>query len=253
MRSQGCLDKELCYPPTEQVVTVDLPPAAAPPAGAVSDPLGGLPGALSPGADLLDWLNRFTFREEARYAERAHAEEAAELFLDTLIDHGTTCAAGYSSVHTEAADALFSAAHGRGMALVAGKTMMDRNAPEEVCEAVEPCVQACKDLIDRWHDAARLRYAITPRFAITSTDEQLAACGALVSAYPEVLLQTHLAESPGEMEMVRQLFPWAHDYTEVYDRFGLLGPRSLFAHGIHLSERTRIPMATGIGSSSMSL
>jgi guanine deaminase len=191
----------------------------------------------APGADLLDWLNRFTFREEARYAERAHAEEAAELFLDTLIDHGTTCAAVYSSVHTEAADALFSAAHGRGMALVAGKTMMDRNAPEEVCEAVEPCVQACKDLIDRWHDAARLRYAITPRFAITSTDEQLAACGALVSAYPEVLLQTHLAESPGEMEMVRQLFPWAHDYTEVYDRFGLLGPRSLFAHGIHLSER----------------
>jgi len=191
----------------------------------------------APGVDLLDWLNRFTFQEEARYADRAHAEETAEIFLDTLIDHGTTSAAVYSSVHTAAADAFFSAARDRGMAVVAGKTMMDRNAPEEVCEDAESCAQACEALIERWHGTARLRYAITPRFAITSTDEQLAACGSLASKYPDVLLQTHLAESPGELEMVRQLFPWAGDYTEVYDRFGLLGPRSLFAHGIHLSER----------------
>ena len=191
----------------------------------------------APGVDLLDWLDRFTFREEARYADRAHAEEAAELFLGALIDHGTTCASVYSSVHTDAADALFSAARDRGMALVAGKTMMDRNAPDEVRDEAELCARACETLIDRWHGTARLRYAITPRFAITSSDAQLALCGSLAADHPDVLMQTHLAESPGELEMVRQLFPWAGDYTEVYDRFGLLGPRSLFAHGIHLSER----------------
>jgi guanine deaminase len=191
----------------------------------------------APGVDLLDWLKRFTFQEEARYADRTHAHAAAEAFLDTLIAHGTTSAAAFSSVHAEATDALFSAARDRGMALVAGKTMMDRNAPEEVRDEAEQSARDSEALIDRWHGTDRLRYAITPRFAFTSTEAQLAACGALVAAHPDVMLQTHLAESSGEIEEVRRLFPWSKDYTEVYDHFGLLGSRSLFAHGIHLSER----------------
>jgi guanine deaminase len=191
----------------------------------------------APGVDLLDWLNRFTFQEEARYADRTHAAAAAEVFLDTLIAHGTTSASVFSSVHVEATDVLFSAARDRGMALVAGKTMMDRNAPEELRDEAEQSARDSEALIDRWHGTDRLRYAVTPRFAITSTEAQLAACGSLVAAHPDVMLQTHLAESTAELEMVRRLFPWAKDYTEVYDRFGLLGSRSLFAHGIYLNER----------------
>jgi guanine deaminase len=191
----------------------------------------------APGVDLLDWLNRFTFQEEARYADRTHADAAAEVFLDTLIAHGTTSASVFSSVHVEATDVLFSAARDRGMALVAGKTMMDRNAPEEVRDEAEQSARDSEALIDRWHGTDRLRYAVTPRFAITSSEAQLAACGSLVAAHPDVMLQTHLAECTAELEMVRRLFPWAKDYTEVYDRFGLLGPRSLFAHGIYLNER----------------
>ncbi len=191
----------------------------------------------APGVDLLDWLNRFTFQEEARYADRTHADAAAKVFLDTLIAHGTTSASVFSSVHVEATDVLFSAARDRGMALVAGKTMMDRNAPEELRDEAEQSARDSEALIDRWHGTDRLRYAVTPRFAITSTEAQLAACGSLVAAHPDVMLQTHLAESTGELEMVRRLFPWAKDYTEVYDRFGLLGSRSLFAHGIYLNER----------------
>jgi guanine deaminase len=191
----------------------------------------------APGVDLLDWLNRFTFQEEARYADRTHADAAAEVFLDTLIAHGTTSASVFSSVHVEATDVLFSAARDRGMALVAGKTMMDRNAPEEVRDEAEQSARDSEALIDRWHGIDRLRYAVTPRFAITSSEAQLAACGSLVAAHPDVMLQTHLAECTAELEMVRRLFPWAKDYTEVYDRFGLLGPRSLFAHGIYLNER----------------
>jgi guanine deaminase len=191
----------------------------------------------APGVDLLDWLKRFTFQEEARYADRTHADAAADVFLDTLIAHGSTSAAVFSSVHAEATDALFSAARDRGMALVAGKTMMDRNAPEEVRDEAEQSARDSEALIDRWHGTDRLRYAITPRFAFTSTEAQLAACGSLVAAHPDVMLQTHLAESSGEIEEVRRLYPWSKDYTEVYDRFGLLGSRSLFAHGIHLSER----------------
>ncbi len=190
----------------------------------------------APGVDLLDWLNRFTFQEEARYADRTHAAAAAEVFLDTLIAHGTTSASVFSSVHVEATDVLFSAARDRGMALVAGKTMMDRNAPEELRDEAEQSARDSEALIDRWHGTDRLRYAVTPRFAITSTEAQLAACGSLVAAHPDVMLQTHLAESTAELEMVRRLFPWAKDYTEVYDRFGLLGSRSLFAHGIYLNE-----------------
>jgi guanine deaminase len=191
----------------------------------------------APGVDLLDWLNRFTFSEEARYADAAHAAAAAETFLDRLVAHGTTAAAAYSSVHAVAAEALFTAAERRSMALITGKTLMDRNAPDAVRDEAESGTHDSESLIKQWHGRGRLRYAVTPRFAVTSTEAQLRAAGELYRSHPGAYMQTHLSESAGEIEMVKSLFPDAQDYTDVYDRCGLLGRHSLFGHGIHLSER----------------
>ena len=191
----------------------------------------------APGKDLLDWLNRFAFPEERRYASAAHARGAAETFLDRLVQHGTTAAVVFSSVHRAAAEALFTAAHRRGHALVSGKTMMDRNAPEALRDDPASGARDTEALIARWHRRGRLRYAITVRFAVTSTEAQLRAAGALAAAHPDCHVHSHLSESEEEVALVGRLFPWAKDYTDVYDRFGLLGRRSVFAHGLHLSER----------------
>ena len=191
----------------------------------------------APGKDLLDWLNRFTFAEEQRYASTPHARAAAEAFLDRLVQHGTTAAVVFSTVHQSATETLFACAERRGQAIVSGKTMMDRNAPEALCDDPESGVRDSEALIERWHRRGRLRYAITVRFAVTSTEDQLREAGALAARHPDCHVHSHLSESEGEIELVRRLFPWAKDYTDVYDRFGLLGPRSLYAHGIHLSER----------------
>ena len=191
----------------------------------------------APGKDLLDWLNRFTFPEEARYASEAHARKAAEVFLKRLFAFGTTSALVFSSVHKCAADALFAEAEKHGMALITGKTMMDRNAPENVCDDPETGAVESAELLDKWHGRGRLRYAITPRFAVTSTAAQLQVSGELLRSHPDCLMQTHLSESAREIATVAELFPEATDYTDIYDRFGLLGPTSLFAHGIHLSDR----------------
>jgi guanine deaminase len=191
----------------------------------------------APGKDLLDWLNRFTFPEESRYASAAHAHQAAEIFLNRLFRHGTTAALAFCSVHKVCAEVLFAAAQARGMALITGKTMMDRNAIPAVEDDPETGARETAELYTSWHGKDRLRYAVTPRFAVTSSEAQLRLSGELLSALPGALMQTHLSESPGEIELVARLFPWARDYTDVYDRFGLLSPRSLFAHGIHLSER----------------
>lgn len=191
----------------------------------------------APGKDLLDWLNRFTFPEEARYASKEHASAAARIFLDRLTSHGTTSALVFSSVHRVAAEALFAAGAKRGMALMTGKTMMDRNAPDDVRDDPETGALETEALIQEWHGKGRLGYAISPRFAVTSTDAQLKLSGELARRYPQCLVQTHLSEFEGEMAKVKSLFPSAKDYTDVYDRCGLLAPKSLFAHGIHLSER----------------
>ena len=191
----------------------------------------------APGRDLLDWLRRFTFPEERRYAAAAHARAAAELFLDRLIQHGTTAAVVFSTVHRRATEILFAAAKRRGLALVTGKTMMDRNAPPALCDDPASGVADSEALIDRWHRRGRLRYAITVRFAVTSTEAQLRAAGELAARHPDCHVHSHLSESAAEIAIVRRDFPWAADYTDVYDRCGLLGPRSLFAHGIHLSDR----------------
>lgn len=191
----------------------------------------------TPGKDLLDWLSRFTFPEESRYADAAYAARAAEIFLDRLAQHGTTTALAFCSVHKTCADALFAAAERRDMALVTGKTMMDRNAIPAVQDDPETGARESEELYRRWHGKGRLRYAVTPRFAVTSTQAQLKVSGELLASLDGALMQTHLSESPGEIAMVKHLFPETADYTDVYDRCGLLGPRSLFAHGIHLSER----------------
>ena len=191
----------------------------------------------APGRDLLDWLQRFTFPEERRYASLAHARAAAEVFLDRLVQHGTTAAVVFSSVHRGATEALFTAAERRGVALVTGKTMMDRNAPPALCDDPASGVADSETLLERWHGRGRLRYAITVRFAVTSSEAQLRAAGKLAARYPDCHVHSHLSENAAEIALVRRDFPWAEDYTDVYDRCGLLGPRSLFAHGIHLSQR----------------
>jgi guanine deaminase len=188
----------------------------------------------APGADLLEWLERFTFREEARYADAAHAAGAAEVFLDRLLANGTTAACVYSSSHAVAAEALFAAAERRGMAISTGKTLMDRGCPAGVRDDPATGIAESAALIARWHRRGRLSYAITPRFAVTSTETQLRLAGELLKANPTCLMQTHLSESRREIETVRRLFPKAKSYTDVYDRFGLLGPTSLFGHAIHL-------------------
>ena len=191
----------------------------------------------APGKDLLDWLTRFTFPEESRYADGEYARAAAQLFLSRLFQHGTTSALAFCSVHWTCADALFAAARDAGMALVTGKTMMDRNAIPAVEDTPETGARETVELYEKWHGKERLRYAVTPRFAPTSSDAQLKVSGELLASLPGALMQTHLSESPREIAFVKELFPWSKDYTDVYDHFGLLSDRSLFAHGIHLSER----------------
>ena len=188
------------------------------------------------GAQLLEWLERYTFVEEAKYDDPAVAETCARFFLDELLRNGTTTAVVYGSVHPRSVEAFFAESARRGTAMVAGKVMMDRNAPPALLDTARRSYDDSKALIDRWHGRDRQRYAVTPRFAITSTPEQLDAAGALLREHDGLYLQTHLSENQAEIDATRTLFPGARDYTDVYDRFGLLGPRSLFGHCLHLSD-----------------
>jgi len=195
------------------------------------------------GVQLLDWLNRYTFPAEARYADPAHAEPMASAFLDLLLAHGTTTACAFASVHPASVDALMSAAEARGMMMLAGKVMMDRNAPDYLRDTPQSGYDDSKRLIGRWHGRDRLRYAISPRFAITSTPEQMAAAGALASEYPDLVVQTHLSENHAEIELTLSLYPRARDYLDVYETYGLVGPKTLLGHCIHLKPREIAKMA----------
>jgi guanine deaminase len=188
------------------------------------------------GAQLLEWLEKYTFVEEQKFADPDHAARHAEFFLDELARNGTTTACVYGSAHPASVEALFSVAQRRGAGMIAGTAIMDRNGPEALLAAAKGAIEASRDLIRRWHGTGRQRYAVTPRFAITSTAEQLAAAGALLREFPTVYMQTHLAENRDEIATVKRLFPDAASYTAVYDRAGLLGPRSLFGHAIHLGD-----------------
>jgi guanine deaminase len=188
------------------------------------------------GAQLLDWLQKYTFVEEQRFKDPAHAARIARFFLDELVRNGTTTAVVYASVHPESTDAFFTESERRGTRMIAGKVMMDRGAPDGLLDTPERGYAESKALIGLWHGRGRQLYAISPRFAVTSTDAQLEATGALLAEHPGCYVQTHLSENQNEIATVRRLFPWAESYTAVYDRFGLLGPRSIFGHCIHLAE-----------------
>lgn len=195
------------------------------------------------GAELLEWLNRYTFPEEMKFSDPDHCERIAAAFLDEMIRQGTTTAAVYCTVRRESADALFAEAEARGMAMIAGKVMMDRNAPEALTDTPQSSHDDTEALITRWHGRGRLSYAITPRFAITSSPEQLDVVRALVAAHPDCHVQTHLSENHAEIALTRQLYPDAPDYFGVYEAHGMAGPKSLFGHSIHLSERELDAMA----------
>ncbi len=191
------------------------------------------------GAELLTWLNAYTFPAELRHADPAYAEAGAAHFLDALLAHGTTSAVVFPTVHKVTVDALFAAARQRGMRLVAGKVLMDRNAPAGLCDDVAQAERDCVDLIERWHGHDRLAYAVTVRFAPTSTPRQLTMAGRLCKAWPTVYMQTHVAENREEVRWVRELFPEARSYLDVYARAGMLHARSVLAHGIWLDDEDR--------------
>jgi guanine deaminase len=193
------------------------------------------------GTQLLDWLERYTFPAEARFADRGHSARMAAWFCDTLLAHGTTTAAVLPTVHAASVDTLFEAASLRNMRVLAGKVMMDRHAPAALCDAdLGACERACRDLIERWHGRGRLGYLVTPRFAPTSSDAQLRLAGELAGAYG-LAVQSHLAENRAEVAWVAELFAalGCRSYAEVYAHYGLLRPGSVYAHGIWLDDADR--------------
>ena len=191
------------------------------------------------GTSLLDWLNTYTFPAELRQADPAVAQATSASFLDALLAHGTTAAVVFPTVHKAATDALFEAASARGMRLIAGKVLMDRHAPPALCDDVAGAERDCEALIQRWHGQGRNAYAVTVRFAITSTPQQLAMAGELCRRHPGIYMQTHVAETQDEVAWVARLFPEARSYLDVYDRAGLLHERSVLAHGIWLDAQDR--------------
>jgi guanine deaminase len=188
-------------------------------------------------ANLLEWLNTYTFVEEQRFADEGHAKRFAGLFFDELLRHGTTTASAFCSVHPTSADAFFDEAVARNLLMIGGKVMMDRNAPAALTDTAQAAYDDTLASIRRWHGRGRALVAITPRFAITSTPEELEAAGALAKEFPDMHVQTHLSENDAEIAYTLQLYPDAKDYTDVYARYGLLGPRTLLGHAIHLSDR----------------
>ncbi|OCX16704.1 guanine deaminase [Stutzerimonas xanthomarina] len=188
------------------------------------------------GEQLLDWLDTYTFPTERAFADKAHAGEVAQVFLRELLRNGTTTALVFGSVHKESVDAFFEQAHKLDLRMIAGKVLMDRNAPDYLTDTAESGYADSKALIERWHGKGRLHYAVTPRFAPTSTPEQLALAGKLFQEYPDLYMHTHLSENRKEIEWVRELFPERKGYLDVYDHHGLIGARSVFAHGVHLCD-----------------
>jgi guanine deaminase len=197
----------------------------------------------SPGRSLLDWLERFTFPAEARFAEQSVCEDVAAFFLRELLRNGTTTASIFASVHPGSCDAVLSGAYALGMRVNCGKVLMDRHVPETVRDTPDLAQRQSVELIDRWHGKGRLRYTVTPRFAPTSSPEQMRVAGELLSMRDDLHLQSHLAENRDEVQWMRELYPDARSYLDVYDRFGLLGPRTTYAHCIWLDSVDRRRMA----------
>jgi guanine deaminase len=199
------------------------------------------------GKRLIDWLNTYTFPEESRFSDAGYARAIASRYFDLTLASGTTTVASYCTSHPESVDAFFEEAARRGVRALAGKTCMDRNAPEALTDTAARAYDESKALLDRWHGRDRLSYVITPRFSPTSTPDQLEALGALWAEHPDCLMQTHLSEQTDECLWVAELFPDAEDYLDTYDRFGLLGPNGLYGHAIHLTDR-EIGRLTEVGA-----
>jgi guanine deaminase len=195
------------------------------------------------GTQLLDWLERYTFPAEQRFADPAHAADAASFFLDRLLENGTTTASVFCTVHPGSADAFFAEAARRGLLMLAGKSLMDRHAPDGLRDTAESSYADSRALIERWHGHGRLRYAITPRFAVTSTEAQLALAGRLAAEHPTVHVQSHVAENRDEVAWVARLFPQRRSYLDVYDHHGLLRERAVYAHCIWLDDADRARLA----------
>ncbi|MDT0682829.1 guanine deaminase [Roseicyclus sp. F158] len=191
------------------------------------------------GKRLIDWLNTYTFPEEMRFGDPAYADEIAERYLDLLIANGTTTACSFCTIHPASVEAFFIAAERRGMAVAAGKTCMDRNAPDGLRDDARSAYDDSAALLARWHGRGRARYVITPRFTPTSTPAQLEALGALWAENPDCLMQTHLSEQLDEIAWVKELHPEARDYLDTYEAHGLLREGALFGHAIHLEDRER--------------
>ena len=200
------------------------------------------------GDQLLDWLNHYTFPVESRFDDSDEALSVAEFFLDELLRNGTTTALVFATVHPQSVDAIFAAALKRTMRLAAGKVLMDRNCPEALQDDAASAYRDSRELLERWHGQGRLHYAITPRFAPTCSDAQLAAAGKLAAEFPETLVHTHLAENIDEVAWVADLFPASRSYLDVYKQAGLLRERSVFAHCLHLDEQDYVDLAAAGGA-----
>ena len=195
------------------------------------------------GEQLLDWLNRYAYPAEARFEDVDYAREVAVAFVEQLLLNGTTTALVFGTVHPHSADAIFEAAAARDMRLIAGKVWMDRNCPEALRDDATSAYRDSKALIEQWHNNGRLGYAITPRFALTSSEEQLRAAGKLAAEHPDVWIHTHLAENRSEVDEIKRLFPARRSYLDVYDDFGLLRDRAVFAHCLYMDDADRSAMA----------
>ena len=195
------------------------------------------------GEQLLDWLNKYAYPVEQKFSDPEYAREVAEFFTDELLRNGTTTALVFATVHPSSVDAIFEAAKKRGMRLIAGKVLMDRNCPDVLRDTPESGYQESKALIEKWHGNGRLAYAITPRFAVTSSDEQLAAAGRLAAEYPDTYVHTHLAENTDEVDLIARQFPASRSYLDVYDQHKLVRERSVFAHCVHLDDKDRSVMS----------
>jgi guanine deaminase len=195
------------------------------------------------GERLLDWLEKYAYPAERAFTDPGHAQEVAEFFVQELLRNGTTTACVFATVHAHSVDAIFEAAAKAGMRLIAGKVMMDRNCPADLRDTPATSYEQSRALIEKWHGRDRLLYAVTPRFAITSSEAQLREAGRLVEEFPDVYLHTHLAENEEEVQRVAQLFPWSRSYLHVYEHFDLVRERSVFAHCIHMDDEDRRLMA----------
>jgi guanine deaminase len=191
----------------------------------------------------LPWLEKYTFPTERQFDDPDHAQNVAQFFIDELVRNGTTTAMVYGSVHPASVDAFFTASEARNLRMVAGKCMMDRNCPPYLQDQAEQSAIDTEALIKKWHGRGRQLVAITPRFAATSSETQLQLAGELARAYPDVYVQTHVAENTQEVAWIKELFPKARSYLDVYDHYGLLRPKSTFAHCIWLDDDDRARMA----------